>query len=362
MGSLAPFDTEREEERARLAAWLAGGGVAALPTDTLPGLAASCAAGGAPAAAARIARLKGAPEDKPCALHLPDLAALREWCPTLPPGLTGWCERSLPGPWTLLLPARWVPRARDLGWTWPQVGLRVPAHAGFRSAARAAGAPLLLSSINAHGEEPLQGAALTAWLRAKQVPAARELGRAGAPSAVLAFNPLPQLLRGERPAAETRPGRRVLLVCSGNICRSPLAAALLKRELAAAWGVAESDLPALGWIVESAGTYAQSGLPASEHSAAAAQEVGLALDTHRARTLRQATAGAPPDLVFSMGRGHLAALLQAGLRAELFDPAGFEVADPFGGDLGAYRAAREQMTRAAQERVELWSRWSRERG
>ncbi len=49
---------------------------------------------------------------------------------------------------------------------------------------------------------------------------------------------------------------RVLMVCSGNTCRSPTAEALLRRELAAA-GVT-------GVLVSSAGTGAQDGDPASE--------------------------------------------------------------------------------------------------
>lgn len=355
-----PFDPNRVTERTRLAEWLAAGHVAALPTDTVPGLAASCAAGGAMAAAERIARLKGAPRDKPCALHLPDLETLAAWLPSLPPGLPGWLSAKLPGPWTVLLPGRWAPRLRELGGLWPQAGFRVPAHPEFRACALAAGAPLLMSSINPHGAEPLRGPALAAWLQEHGVPAAFDPLRCkvGQASAVVDFAPLPRLLRGSVPPRDLRPGRRVLVVCSGNICRSPLAAALLRRELAAAWGVAERELGALGWIVDSAGTSALPGLGASEHSETAAREVGLDLGAHRARGVAQAVAGAPPDLVLAMGRGHLGALAAAGLRAvELFDPAGLEVADPFGGDLADYRRTREHLQRAAQERVEIWSRW-----
>jgi tRNA A37 threonylcarbamoyladenosine synthetase subunit TsaC/SUA5/YrdC/protein-tyrosine-phosphatase len=354
------LDPERAAARARLAAWLAEGRVVALPTDTVPGLAASAAAGGAPAAAARIARLKAAPEDKPCALHLADRAALARWLPSLPPGLPRWMERTLPGPWTVVLPVRWVPRARELGWSWPQVGVRVPDHAGFRACARAAADPLLMSSVNPHGAPPLHGAALADWLREHGVPAAFDPLRiaSGAPSTVLAFEPLPRVVRGTARGDETQPGLRVLVVCSGNSCRSPLAAALLRRELAAAWGVGEPELARLGWIVESAGTFAMPGTPASEHSVSAAREVGLELGGHRARSVQQAVAGAPPDLVLGMGRNHVAALSDAGHPAELFDPAGHEVGDPFGGELADYRRAREHLQRAAQDRIETWSRWT----
>lgn len=359
MPELTRLDPGRAEDRARLAAWLAAGKIAALPTETVPGLAILIGADGAAAAAARLAALKGAPADKPVALHLPDLEALRRLTPTLPPGLPRWLASRLPGAWTVLMPARWASLPPALGWSWPQLGVRIPRSPDFAACARAAGGPLLLTSINAHGERPLRGAELEQWLAARGVPMAFDAahGGSGQPSRIVSFEPLPRLLRGEASAAELRPGMRVLIVCSGNICRSPLAVAILRQELAAAWGLREQDLRSLGWIVESAGSFAMPGADASENSAAAAREIGLDLASHRARTLSQAMAGASWDLVLGMGRNHLATLAAIGVQAELFDPHGDEVADPFGGDLAAYRRAREHLQRAAQERVEALSRW-----
>jgi protein-tyrosine-phosphatase len=129
--------------------------------------------------------------------------------------------------------------------------------------------------------------------------------------------------------------------------------------LAAAWGVAERDLARLGWVVESAGTFAMPGADASENAVIAAAEVGLDLRGHRARSVAQAHAGADWDLVLAMGRNHLASLASVGLRAELFAPGEVEVQDPFGADLPTYRRTRDELQRAAQERVEAWSRWPR---
>lgn len=360
MQELTRLDPGRAADLERLTAWLAAGRIAALPTETVPGLAVLVRAAGAEAAARQLAALKGAPLDKPAALHLPDLEALRRLTPSLPPGLPRWLASRLPGAWTVLLPARWIHLPPSFGWIWPQVGVRIPRSPAFAAVARAAGGPLLLTSINPHGAAPLSGAALEQWLAQQGVPMAFEAERAGSgqPSRIVSFEPLPRLLRGEASPAELRPGLRVLVVCSGNICRSPLAAAILRQELAAAWGVREQELRHLGWVIESAGSFAMAGADASEHSVTAAREIGLDLRTHRARTLEQATAGAKWDLVLGMGRSHLAALAAQGVPAELFDPAGQEVTDPFGGDLAAYRRAREHLQRAAQERVEALSRWA----
>ena len=70
---------------------------------------------------------------------------------------------------------------------------------------------------------------------------------------------------------------KLLLVCTGNTCRSPLAEAILRRELEAR-GVT-------GVAVSSAGTGARDGVPASEGSYLVGLEHGLDLSNHRARLL-----------------------------------------------------------------------------
>ncbi len=334
---------------------LAAGRPVVLPTDTVPGLGLPV---DRPRAAAELARLKGAQPDRPWTLHLRSKEELRRLLPTPPPGLAAWLDRRLPGPLTVVLPRRWMALPADWSWPWTSVGLRLPDHPLWRELAPAFPAPLLMSSVNDAGRPPLRGPGLAAWLAARpEVVVGLDPVRAavGHPSPVVAFAPLPRCLRGELEAAAMRPGLRVLVVCTGNICRSPLAAALLGRELAAAWGVSPEQLPELGWVVASAGTMAQPGGPASAHSATVAREQGLSLARHRSRSLLEALAE-PWDLVLAMGRSHLTAL-PPGLRSELLDPLGEEIVDPYGGDLAAYRRMHEHLRRAIRDRVDEWCAW-----
>jgi protein-tyrosine-phosphatase len=131
---------------------------------------------------------------------------------------------------------------------------------------------------------------------------------------------------------------RILMVCTGNTCRSPLAEVLMRARL--------QDTPSLADVtVASAGTSAWAGTPASEGSYLIALERGLDLSAHRATALTAEMVEAA-DLILTMGRSHaaaVAALGGAGKVHTLVDFAGrptdmaAEVADPIGGDVEAYR-------------------------
>ncbi|HZJ50238.1 MAG TPA: low molecular weight phosphotyrosine protein phosphatase [Actinomycetota bacterium] len=88
---------------------------------------------------------------------------------------------------------------------------------------------------------------------------------------------------------------RILVVCAGNICRSPLAEELLRRALSARGVEAE---------VTSAGLWAEPGLPASEGLEAPARLRGVDLSRHRARQL-EASHLSDADLVLVMTAAQL---------------------------------------------------------
>jgi protein-tyrosine-phosphatase len=142
------------------------------------------------------------------------------------------------------------------------------------------------------------------------------------------------------------PHKRILVICTANICRSPMAAALLRHALSA------EEAPWSGIEVDSAGVAAVDGEPASPNSVTAMRKVGLDLTRHRSRALGPDD-WARSDLIFGMTRSHLDAL--AGLGDEPgpaialfreFAEGPDEIPDPFGGPLSEYEACRDSMVEA----------------
>jgi protein-tyrosine phosphatase len=87
----------------------------------------------------------------------------------------------------------------------------------------------------------------------------------------------------------------VLFVCTGNICRSPTAEALARRELARHPGVPIQ--------VSSAGSHAVEGSPAASRSMLAASARGASLERHFARELTRRRVRAA-DLILCMAAEH----------------------------------------------------------
>lgn len=128
----------------KTAALLRSGGVAAVPSETVYGLAANAFS---PDAVAGIYRAKGRPSTNPLIVHVATATMARE-CASDWPGLAEKLARQFwPGPLTLVVPkSAKIPSLVAAGGQ--TVGLRWPSHAFFQSVIRECGFPLAAPSAN----------------------------------------------------------------------------------------------------------------------------------------------------------------------------------------------------------------------
>lgn len=149
----------------------------------------------------------------------------------------------------------------------------------------------------------------------------------------------------------------ILFVCTGNVCRSPMAAALFNWR---AKRLEETD----EWVAESAGTWANNSQPASGYSMTVMAQRGLDITGHRARTITDQDME-QSDIVIVMTRSHRDALaaefprhrhkihLMSELRGRAYD-----IGDPYGGSLSEYNYCAQELEDLIESGYEVIKTWA----
>ncbi|CAB3810319.1 low molecular weight phosphotyrosine protein phosphatase [Paraburkholderia fynbosensis] len=135
----------------------------------------------------------------------------------------------------------------------------------------------------------------------------------------------------------------VITVCHGNLCRSPMAAAMLRQR-------------AEGLHVRSAGLAAVVGQPPEAEAIAAMSEIGIDIRTHRATQLTRQLAD-DAELILTMTSAQTRSLesLYPPMRGRIFSIRGFDdvdIDDPIGLPLSRFRQCRDVLTRG----IDYWVR------
>lgn len=150
-----------------------------------------------------------------------------------------------------------------------------------------------------------------------------------------------------------QPQRLFLFVCSGNTCRSPMAAAIANAEIARRLGIPFDALETVNVRALSAGVSARAGAPLTPEATEVLRSLNVPVRPHAARSLTLELAN-EAELIFCMTSAHRKAVIDmlpavAGKTYCLDNEV--DVDDPIGKGIAAYVACAQQLQRLVQLRL-----------
>lgn len=350
---------------------LAAGKLIAVPTETVYGIAASALN---ESAIQRLYELKGRPEEKPFAFAIKSSDDALDYVPEMSSLQRRLARRCWPGPVTFIydlhkdsvvqrLPDSVKVPVAERG----TIGLRVPAHEVTLEVLRLCAGPLVLTSANlsgqadgTDGDQVIQELGDGVDLVLNDGPS--KLGQASTVAKV-DENGIAILREGVVDEATLKSISNVVImvVCTGNTCRSPMGEALLRHRIAEAKGWSESELEKKGIQVVSAGIAAMPGSLASPQSVEVMEKFGLDIEDHSSQPVTPHLVQFA-DLILTMTDRHRHALVShwpsaAGRTFTLRRDQG-DVSDPIGMPVEHYQACAEQI----DENIKQWVKILDEKG
>lgn len=311
------------------------GGIVAIPTETVYGLAVDPAK---EESLKKLYEIKQRPKDLPLSLALADKnVAVSEHFSVLPPFGYRLIEKFWPGPLTILYFDK----------TENKIGLRVPSDPVANQILTKLNKAVFLTSANLSGsKEAVSGVDVENIFNGKLdliVDSGNTLYSKPSTIIDLTLNPFKVLRSGvisEQDIVDVFIKKRILFVCTGNSCRSPMAQFLLEKYL----DEAKPYLAGRHDII-SRGTSTLNGMPASTHTSDILKEKeGLDIGGFTSRRIdRQIILSS--DLIFTMEDAHADYILKLEPTAEgrvfalkKFLPQGLEkdIPDPIGKDVFVY--------------------------
>ncbi|MCA9237794.1 MAG: threonylcarbamoyl-AMP synthase [Planctomycetales bacterium] len=344
---------------------LSEGKLVVFPTETVYGVGALARSA---KAVARIYDAKGRGQDAPLALAIRGVEDALDYAPRLNARAERLARRCWPGPVTLVvahgqpslvdqLPAEVRQAVAPSG----EVGLRVPAHWAVLDVLQMIAGPIALTSANRSGEPPATTAEDALRQLGDKVSLVLNDGPChyGQASTVVraTADGIECLREGvvSRETLDRLASMLIVVVCTGNTCRSPMAEAMLRQMIAQKAGCQVDELESRGLTIASAGIAAAAGGPAATEAVEVMKSQGLDITCHQSQPLTDKLAH-HADMLLTLTAAHRNAILrrwpEVAARTHTLRPDGGDIADPIGGPLEVYKQCASQIEQALRERVE----------
>ncbi len=345
---------------------LSDGGLVVFPTETVYGVGAAAVL---PEAVERLRILKNRTDGKPFTVHVGQKSAVPRFVPQLAGTGRRLVEKAWPGPLTIIFNVPDPAQAEVIRETSPDhipamyhdgtIGIRCPDDHVAADLLTQTPLPVVAASANLAGnpapvtaEEALRDldgrvdlildAGRTRYTKASTIVQVEDDGYRLLREGVIDQRILQRLDQ-----------TTFLVVCSGNTCRSPMGAALLRRLLADKLGYREDELEEKGYHVESAGTGAYGGAPATPEAVEVLADKGIDISGHRSQPLSVEQIHRADYVLTMTGR-------QAASVRRLVGPSDprvltvdeDDIEDPIGGSKEEYAQCANRIEEALRRRLE----------
>ena len=333
---------------------LNAGQIVAFPTETVYGIAANSSDTDA---VAKLFDVKSRSTGKPMSLAIGYDYSLDNYAQNPTAIMHRLARRCWPGPLTMVIQATeqvagLSNESRELLAPNNWLGLRVPSNEVLLSVLDQLDEPLVLTSANKSD----QADATTAIEVAEQLDDNVQLildggpTKIGTPSTVIkVHNDYIEILRSgalTRDRIQTALQLEIVIVCTGNTCRSPMAEMLLKNKMATANDIPIDQLVQHGIHICSAGIAANNGSPAADQAINVLGKQDLDLTCHSSQPLNYVLANSA-DLILTLSHSHQQAIVnewpEFADKTSLLAHDGSSVSDPIGGSYEIYQQCATQI-------------------
>jgi L-threonylcarbamoyladenylate synthase len=358
----AKIDSARIDEAVEV---IDSGGLVAFPTETVYGIACRVKSD----TLSRLDSLKGRTADKYYTLHIGQKSDVGNYVPTIGLKAQKLIQNAWPGPLTIVfeLNENDIDKQRknfeeDVFrslYKNHSIGIRCPDNAIATMLLQQTSKPVVVPSANITDNPPAVDAAQVLDQLSDRIDLLLDAGPCKYKKSSTVVKIGKKGMKILRPGVysqaelETLSEVKILFVCTGNTCRSPMAEGIFRKYLAEKLQCNVDDLDKMGYKVNSAGIIGSSGFPASAGAVTACAAMGVDIKAHRNKALSKELIE-ESDIVFAMEQIHrdrVIALEPKAANKCLLLAGDTGVPDPIGQPQQFYNNCAKLIERAIQIRI-----------